>query len=169
MPYVTPREPMGARVAMQPAGFPWGRYMAPVPPADYVGLGALGQGYHLVSGEAELIALMQQRMENPHDLALRDAEHEAFSRLMLRKLGPVLGRAVVATSVPVYTAGKLFVKSVGGMKGATPPSVREIVAGLRPLWITEYQTFGVWPGARLATMAQCQAYLKSHGGGAGSG
>lgn len=124
--------------------------------------------------EAALIALMQQRMANPTDLGLRDREHAAFSQYLIDKLGPVLGRAVVATSVPMYSGGKLIIQSMGGMKGATPPSFREIAAGLRPLvkagpTITSYQTVGVWPGAVVSTAAQCAAYLATHGGGPGSG
>lgn len=131
-------------------------------------------GYSLQDAEQHLIALVQAREVNPRDLALRDAEHEALSRYVIAKYGPVTGRMMVASFVPVYSAGKLILKPLGGYKGATPPSFREVAAGLRPLvtlapTITGYQTVGVWPGAVLATGAQCAAYLATHGGGPGSG
>lgn len=129
----------------------------------------------LPQSEQALIALMIARQAKPNDLALRDAEHAAFSRYVIDKLGPVIGPAVVATSVPVYSAAKGAIQIVGGMKAATPASFREIRAGLRPLLpsqspaIVGYQAVGVWPGAVLATGAQCAAYVASHGDGPGSG
>jgi hypothetical protein len=84
--------------------------------------------------EEELIALMNQRQDQPQDLTLRDQEHAAFSRYMLEKLGPVLGPLVVGTSVPAYSAVKGTAQAVGGMQDATPASFREVGAGLQPLW-----------------------------------
>lgn len=87
-----------------------------------------------VDPESALIELMTRREDNPMDLTLRDQEHEAFSRYMLHKLGPVLGPAVVGTSVPAYSGIKAAAQAMGGMKDATPASFQEVRAGLRPLW-----------------------------------
>lgn len=84
--------------------------------------------------ESALVVLMNRRADNPQDLDLRDQEHEAFSRYMLHRLGPVLGPAVVGASVPAYSGIKGAVQAMGGMQDASPASFREVQAGLRPLW-----------------------------------
>lgn len=83
--------------------------------------------------QTTLISLMNQRAASPLDLGLRDQEHAAFSRYLLHQLGPVLGPAVVATSVPAYSAAKGGAQALGMMKDATPASFREVGAGLSPL------------------------------------
>lgn len=82
---------------------------------------------------SSLMSLINQRDANPMDLNLRDQEHAAFSRYMLNQLGPLLGPAVVATSVPAYSAAKAVAQPLGMMQGATPASLREVQAGLSPL------------------------------------
>lgn len=84
--------------------------------------------------EQELIDLMIQRENDPQNLDLRDQEHAAFSRYVIDTLGPVAGRAVVAAGVPVYSGFKAGIQAAGGMKKATPASMREVLAGLKPLW-----------------------------------
>jgi hypothetical protein len=83
--------------------------------------------------QSTLISLMNQRSGRPMDLGLRDQEHAAFSRYVLDRLGPLLGPAVVATSVPAYSAVKGGAQAMGMMKDATPASVGEVKAGLAPL------------------------------------
>lgn len=83
--------------------------------------------------QSALISLMHQRDTRPMDLGLRDQEHAAFSRYVLDRLGPLLGPAVVATSVPAYSATKAVAQPLGMMQGATPASVGEVKAGLAPL------------------------------------
>lgn len=87
-----------------------------------------------IDPQSALISLMNQRTANPQDLALRDAEHAAFSRYLMSSLGPVLGPAVVATSVPAYSAVKGVAQAMGGMQDSTPASLREVHAGLTPLY-----------------------------------
>lgn len=77
---------------------------------------------------------MNQRAGDPMNLGLRDQEHAAFSRYVLDRLGPLLGPAVVATSVPAYSTAKGLAQSVGMMKDATPASLQEVKVGLSPLW-----------------------------------
>jgi len=68
------------------------------------------------------------------DPGLRDQEHEAFSRYVLERLGPVLGGAVVGAGVPVYSGVKGAAQSMGLMQDSSPASLEEIKAGYRPLW-----------------------------------
>lgn len=84
--------------------------------------------------QSALISLVNQRNEDPMNLGLRDQEHAAFSKHVLDTLGPILGPAVVAASVPAYSAAKAIAQPLGMMKGATPPSFGEVKAGLSPLW-----------------------------------
>lgn len=83
--------------------------------------------------QTTLISLMNQRSGAPMDLGLRDQEHAAFSKYVLDRLGPLLGPAVVATSVPAYSAAKGGAQAMGMMKDATPASLQEVKAGLSPL------------------------------------
>ncbi len=114
------------------------------------------------------------RMRDPHNIPLRNAEHALFSQYAIKRLGPVLGRAVVASAVPAYSLAKVLGRPIGFFKGATPPSWQEVQYGLQPivssvpaLTITGYATVGTWPGAVLSTPGDCNAYLGTHGGGKG--
>jgi hypothetical protein len=84
--------------------------------------------------QSALISLMNQRFSDPMNLNLRDQEHAAFSQMLLHRLGPILGPAVVMSSVPAYSAAKGGAQSMGMMQNATPASFREVRAGLSPLW-----------------------------------
>ncbi len=129
------------------------------------------------------------RRADPQNRALRNAEHALFSNYLKDWLGPGFGHAAVAAS-PAYSGLKFIGKPFGFFKQATPPSWREVQYGLRPLFgpmaapaepiapapvapipvapaITSYVTVGTWPGAMVATEAQCQAYLSTHGGTGG--
>lgn len=75
----------------------------------------------------------RDRLSDPSNLALRNAEHALFSRSVLQSLGPVLGRAVVATSVPLYSAAKAIGRPMGFFKEATAPSWQEVQYGLEPI------------------------------------
>jgi hypothetical protein len=87
------------------------------------------------------------------NLNLRDAEHALFSRQLLEQYGPVLGRLMVATAVPGYSANKVIQQtypSIGGLarflsgmdlRQASPPDLQELYWGLRPL-------FGAFGAAR---------------------
>jgi hypothetical protein len=83
--------------------------------------------------QSTLMNLMAQRSGNPMDLGLRDQEHAAFSQYLLHRLGPLLGPAVVATSVPAYSAVKGGAQAMGMMQNATPASMQEVKAGLSPI------------------------------------
>src|SRR6266849_5052937 len=119
-------------------------------------------------------AAKSDRAKNPGDVALANAEHELFAHHVMRQLGPVAGRAVLAAAVPTYTLAKAIGRPVGLFKGSTPPSLQQIKHGLRPIVrplppapvqaIASYVTVGAWPGAQLSSLGDCAAYLYSHGG-----
>jgi hypothetical protein len=92
-------------------------------------------------------AATADRMADPMNLPLRNAEHALFSQSVIDQLGPIVGRAVAGTAVPAYSAAKAVAQAlptpVGQaidriapfkLAGATPPSLDEIRWGLRPVW-----------------------------------
>ncbi len=173
--------PTGVKVSpvdpMTSANLPRELRLVPGVVSRPVRIGAMTAEQHIAqfmmqaSGDAYQAATLAAlaRMGDPLNLALRNAEHALFSRSVLQKLGPVLGRGVVATSVPLYSAAKAIGQPFGAFKGATAPSWQEVQYGLQPLFpqkstITGYASVGVWPGAVSATAADCMAYIATHGG-----
>ena len=92
-------------------------------------------------------AATADRMSNPLDPNLRNAEHALFSQSIIDRLGPVAGRAVVGAAVPAYTGAKAVAQALPApvgqaidrvspfpLAGATKPDMSEVKWGLRPVW-----------------------------------
>ncbi len=91
-----------------------------------------------------LIDAINARWQAPQDLGQRDAEHAAFTRYLLQQY-PYLGPLIAMITVPGYSGAKWLAQTLPGgavvdrvspvpLASATPPSWREVLAGLSPLW-----------------------------------
>lgn len=121
-----------------PSGSPFDRYLANLGPAAPAPPSAADLIQHYLTKSKgdptmALINVMQDRQNNPTDLALRNTEHALFSAHVMKQLGPGLGTAVVGASVPAYSAAKAVGQPFGAFRGATPPSLQEVQYGLWPL------------------------------------
>lgn len=102
-----------------------------------------------MAGEPDLLSVIQQRLGDPQNLALRDLEHELLVRYLVQTYGP-LGMLLGLTATPAYSGLKMGAQALPDPlrevvtqyspipltqeAGATPGSLREIGAGLRGLF-----------------------------------
>ena len=96
----------------------------------------------------QLDTLRQQvPMNDPLQLMLRDWHHQAFTRQIMEQFGPVLGRFIAGSGIPLWQIMKMISQNVPGGRQAsqylpaglqphlgTPPTLGQLGTGLRPLF-----------------------------------
>lgn len=123
-------------------------------PANAPAVTALAKQFQQQSPQAPHFASVQARMASPEagqDRDLRDAEHALFAQSLVNDFGRLGAAPILATAVPGYTGAKWAAQNAPKMSGipagleallqmpltkesgATPPDLREIYWGLRPL------------------------------------
>lgn len=97
------------------------------------------------SGQLETLR-GQIPMTDPMQLMLRDWHHQAFTRGIMERFGPVLGRMIAGSGIPLWQVMKMLSQNVPGGRQAsqylpqslqphlgTPPTWGQLGTGLRPL------------------------------------
>ena len=102
--------------------------------------------------QTQWAGLQAQKATDPSNRALTAREHDAFSRSLMERFGPVAGRAMVAGTIPAWQGAKAVTQGIGSVvpgsmefmdrwfpEGLQPqrgsaPGWDQLMTGLRPIW-----------------------------------
>ena len=133
--------------------------------------------------QARWAGLQGQKAADPANRQLTAVEHDAFSRALIERFGPVAGRAMVAGAIPAWQGAKAITqpiaRSVPGAQsffdaimpsGIQPhrgsaPGWDQLMTGLAPIWSAESPSWaseptslGGWKPAQAEDSSEPQDY-----------
>lgn len=120
------------------------------------------------SWQARWSELQRQKGTDPSNRALTLQEHDAFSRSLLERFGPLMGGLLVGGAIPGWQGAKAVTQGIGSLipganeamdrwfpeglqpqRGSTP-GFDELAAGLRPLWSSQVPEYAAMKPAQVS-------------------
>ena len=133
--------------------------------------------------QARWAGLQTQKATDPSNRQLTAVEHDAFSRALIERFGPIAGRAAVAGAIPAWQAAKAITQPIARfVPGAqsffdaimpseiqphrgSAPGWDQLMTGLAPIWSAESPSWaseptslGGWKPAQAEDSSEPQDY-----------